>query len=100
MGTRVAEIQELTEAQAWRYVDSANNPADDIMCAKTLMELAGENWWSHGTAFLRLSPEHWPTKPEAEQLDVTELCKAAICNSITTARLPPLMPVNLTVSGS
>ncbi|XP_014876949.1 uncharacterized protein LOC106939156 [Poecilia latipinna] len=30
VGTRVSEIQELTERQAWRYVDSPNNPADDI----------------------------------------------------------------------
>lgn len=30
VGTRVAEIQELTNDQTWRYVDSTNNPADDI----------------------------------------------------------------------
>lgn len=30
MGTRVAEIQELVGAETWRYVDSKNNPADDI----------------------------------------------------------------------
>ncbi|XP_062373449.1 uncharacterized protein LOC134061706 [Sardina pilchardus] len=29
VGTRVAEIQELTDAATWRYVRSADNPADD-----------------------------------------------------------------------
>lgn len=30
VGGRVAEIQTLTETAEWRYVDSANNPADHI----------------------------------------------------------------------
>lgn len=30
VGTRVAEIQDLTEREAWSYVDSTQNPADDI----------------------------------------------------------------------
>ncbi|KAI3375533.1 hypothetical protein L3Q82_003859 [Scortum barcoo] len=30
VGTRVAEIQELTERHVWRYVDSVRNPADDV----------------------------------------------------------------------
>ncbi|KAI2646026.1 hypothetical protein H4Q32_024548 [Labeo rohita] len=35
IGTRVAEIQELTEPHSWRYVDSSNNPADDITRGRT-----------------------------------------------------------------
>ncbi|KAJ8356221.1 hypothetical protein SKAU_G00190150 [Synaphobranchus kaupii] len=30
VGIRVSEIQELTDRQAWRYVDTQNNPADDL----------------------------------------------------------------------
>lgn len=30
VGTRVAEIQELTSPQAWRYAKSEDNPADEI----------------------------------------------------------------------
>lgn len=44
VGTRVAEIQELTDWAAWRYVDSANNLADDITRGRHLSHL-GE--WSH-----------------------------------------------------
>ncbi len=40
VGTRVLEIQELTDQQAWRYVDTQNNPADDVTRGKPLLALA------------------------------------------------------------
>ncbi|KAK5924004.1 hypothetical protein CgunFtcFv8_000923 [Champsocephalus gunnari] len=40
VGTRVSEIQELTAEHTWRYVDTANNPADDLTRGKTVAELA------------------------------------------------------------
>ena len=40
VGTRVANIQELTDLCAWCYVDSARNPVYDIMRGKTLKYLA------------------------------------------------------------
>lgn len=30
VGTRIAEVQELTGFEAWRYVNSEANPADDL----------------------------------------------------------------------
>ncbi|KAL0149827.1 hypothetical protein M9458_054875 [Cirrhinus mrigala] len=41
--TCVAEIQELTAESTWRYVDSAQNPADDVPRGKTLTDLALPN---------------------------------------------------------
>ena len=48
VGTRVAEIQELTDLQAWRYVDSSRNPVDDLIRGKTLQGLAKPNRWCQG----------------------------------------------------
>ena len=39
VGTRISEIQNLTEVKQWRYVDTANNPADDITRGKSLQYL-------------------------------------------------------------
>ncbi|XP_042575439.1 uncharacterized protein LOC122136446 [Cyprinus carpio] len=66
VGTRIAEIQELTDVRAWRYVDSVNNPADDITRGKTLLELAGKNRWSQGPVFLPTQPATEVTENPAE----------------------------------
>lgn len=43
VGSRVAEIQTLTDVTRWRYVDSARNPADHITRGLTLTELASSH---------------------------------------------------------
>ncbi len=90
VGMRVAEIQELTDNQDWHYVDSSNNPADDITRGKTLSELTGENRWTKGPSFLWLSPENWqstPTIPRREESD--ELRKPVSCLNTVTSPSPP-----------
>lgn len=64
VGTRVSETQELTDRQVWRYIDSPNNPADDITRGKSLLEVAGPGRWSQGPPLLKQSAEHWPKKPK------------------------------------
>ncbi|KAK7926211.1 hypothetical protein WMY93_008521 [Mugilogobius chulae] len=53
VGTRVAEIQELTEAATWRYVPSKDNPADDITRGLTLQDISRGNRWTDGPPFLK-----------------------------------------------
>lgn len=60
--TSVSEIQELTDRQAWRYIDSSNNPADDITRGKSLLELAGPGRWSQGPPLLKQSGRRNPSK--------------------------------------
>ncbi|CAI5660547.1 uncharacterized protein LOC106097744 [Oreochromis niloticus] len=87
VGTRVAEIQEVTQSHTWRYVDSAQNPADDITRGKTLSELARSNRWSQGPPFLLLSPEQWPPEPSgtlAEPPGPSELRRETFCGVSTT----------------
>ncbi|KAJ8359096.1 hypothetical protein SKAU_G00156210 [Synaphobranchus kaupii] len=86
VGARVAEIQELTENCTWRYVDSANNPADDLTRGKTLEALIDPNRWSQGPPFLLQSPEAWPERPSMEALeDTAELRKATFCGVTVTS---------------
>lgn len=71
-GTRIAEIQELTDSQAWRYVETSENPADDLTRGKSLQDLSGENRWIHGPLFLQLPPNKWPVHPAPTSEDITE----------------------------
>lgn len=85
MGTRVAEIQELTTDQTWRYADSTNNPADNITCGKTLLQLATDNRWKQGPAFLWQAQDHWPITPDQGTGDSCELRKSTCCNNFAVA---------------
>lgn len=92
IGTRISEIQELTDSQAWRYVSSASNPADDLTRGLTLQELASDGWWRQGPAFLRQSSDHWPTKPATEiQDDSNEVRRPTFC-ALSVTSLDPALP--------
>lgn len=89
VGTRVSEIQELTESSCWHYVDSSQNPTDDIMRGKTLEELAMLNHWSQGPPFLLKGPEEWPAKPSTVlEPDPSEYRKSAFCGVTSTVDQP------------
>ena len=67
VGTRVSEIQTLTDVQNWHYVDTANNPADDITRGKSVAELCQESSWRNGPPFLSQPPHQWPLSPFTDQ---------------------------------
>lgn len=93
VGTRVAEIQELTDRHSWRYVDSGRNPADDVTRGKKLKELTVPNRWSQGPSFLLRSPDSWPEDLTVDQAgDASELRKAVFCG--TTATTPSGQPTS------
>ncbi|XP_073764218.1 uncharacterized protein [Danio rerio] len=84
VGGRVAEIQTLTETAEWRYVDSANNPADHITRGLTLAELTGPHQWNSGPSFLLKSVDQWPSIPKlAVEPELSELKKAAFVGTIS-----------------
>lgn len=88
VGTRVAEIQELTEDYSWHYVDSDQNPADDLTRGKTLKDLEEPNRWSQGPSFLLGSPDSWPERPSTEQQEnQAELRKPTFCGATATSSI-------------
>ncbi len=69
VGTRVAEIQELTEFDKWKYVPTKENPADDITKGKSLRDIGQESRWNQGPKFLRQTTDHWPEIPSLRSLN-------------------------------
>lgn len=79
-GTRIAEIQELTDRQAWHYVEMSENPVDDLTRGRSLQDLIDENCWAHGLPYLWLPPKQWPGHPVTASEDSTEeLRRATAC---------------------
>jgi len=52
----VSEIQNLTNVGNWRYVDTANNPTDDITRGKTLKELKADCVGQRTCRWMRSTP--------------------------------------------
>ncbi|XP_054869388.1 uncharacterized protein LOC129349632 [Amphiprion ocellaris] len=85
VGTRVAEIQSLTNPAQWQYVDSPSNPADDITRGLTLQDMVQDHRWKKGPPFLYLPEKEWPTVPSSEiDPDPTELRKSAFVGTVST----------------
>ncbi|XP_047213499.1 uncharacterized protein LOC124863241 [Girardinichthys multiradiatus] len=92
VGTRVAEIQELSDIRDWRYVDSASNPADDITRGKTLSQLTGVNRWNSGPSFLLQSSDQWPEVPLGQVTEVTEKLRSTVFCGLTSDLTDRLIP--------
>ncbi|XP_038075608.1 uncharacterized protein LOC119743278 [Patiria miniata] len=94
VGTRVAQIQTLTNVDQWRYVDTKNNAADDLTRGKSLLSLSQPCRWRDGPPFLSASPDLWPAFPYARALaeDSSELKKSSFCGIVTVelADIPDL----------
>ncbi|XP_038045171.1 uncharacterized protein LOC119719752 [Patiria miniata] len=90
VGTRVAEIQTLTDVDKWRYVDTKNNPADDLTRGKTLVDLSQANRWRDGPSFLRSSPDTWPAHPSTQTEDPSEFKKSTFCGAVVV--IQPNLP--------
>lgn len=86
VGTRVAEIQDLTESDTWRYVQSSNNPADAITRGKSPSDLTKDSKWNQGPAFLRQTLTSWPEMPSlAHVTQDSELKRSTFCGLVTSA---------------
>ncbi|XP_077069937.1 uncharacterized protein LOC143722413 [Siphateles boraxobius] len=91
VGTRIAEIQELTASQAWHYVKSENNPTDDITHGKTLHQLSVPSHWKQGPQFLWQDPSTWSNDPEELVPDSTDEEKKVTFCSLTTVDFSDIM---------
>ncbi len=90
--TRVSEIQELSDHRSWRYVNTQDNPIDDITRGKSLQSLAEPNRWSQGPPFLKQSQEHWPKKPELTQSEGVSELKGLPCYCLTAVDTASNLP--------
>ncbi|XP_039534154.1 uncharacterized protein LOC120483252 [Pimephales promelas] len=94
VGSRVAEIQTLTDVTQWRYVDSARNPADHITRGLTLDQIAGPHQWRSGPSFLTEPQDMWPLTPSTESVpDLSEMKRASFVGAVTV--IPSPVPSDL-----
>lgn len=88
MGTRVAEIQELTETATWRHV-SRDNPADDIRRGLGIQDISQGNQWTDGPTFLKQLPRDWPDLTPPSLIDPDrELKRHVVVLTMSSSSVP------------
>ncbi|XP_025192662.1 uncharacterized protein LOC112592723 [Melanaphis sacchari] len=79
---RVIQILELTNAQQWRHVGTADNPADILSRGALVQELKVSELWWNGPQWLSYSNDGWEhsvtTLPEEETLPERRVIKLAL----------------------
>ena len=70
VANRLTLIHERTTTDQWRYVQSANNPAD--YCSRGLKSLDKLNFWTNGPEFISIESAAWPVfnAPQVNEEDV------------------------------
>ena len=63
VANRIAAIREVTDPKQWRYVETANNPADDASRGVSAKDLLENKCWLQGPDFLADPEECWPKRP-------------------------------------
>ena len=71
VGVRVSEIQTSWDQCCWRFVSTDLNPADDLSRGIPVQKL--NERWMRGPAFLRDHPDQWPSHPNDEQAELSEV---------------------------
>ncbi|XP_064642896.1 uncharacterized protein LOC135497105 [Lineus longissimus] len=80
IGNRVAEIREFTQFEEWRYIPTAQNPADYCSRGMKADDLTMEHAWFTGPTFLSKDEQDWPEQviPNSQlKPDDPEVRKAA-----------------------
>lgn len=72
VANRVAAITELSDPKCWRYVPTAENPAD--LCSRGVdpKKVSDSSIWWHGPTFLKQDEASWPST-EIQALELPEL---------------------------
>ena len=91
VANRIAVIAEATKPEQWRYVPSAQNPADDCSRGMKVQSLLKSTRWIAGPDFLQRPECYWPRNiinNSNMDLDDLEVKKAATSAAVQTTEEP------------
>ena len=95
MANRIASTVNLSPTKAWRYVPTAQNPADAASRGLTAMDLKQHHLWWHGPPWLMTQPVQLPPQPnkailkclqETDAKPVTQTALVIITEECTESR--------------
>ena len=92
VANRLSEIHDASESSQWRYVDSAQNPADIASRGLKTLEAEHLQKWIDGPEFLKGKEEVWPKEPGSlPEIDVDEIKHTMVCSGEESSVIDELL---------
>lgn len=66
VANRLAVIHDGSSTEQWKFVPSKQNPADCVSRGMSGKDLLNSDLWTKGPAFLWMSEDKWPERPDLE----------------------------------
>ena len=83
VSNRLAVIKEATVKSQWKYVPSAQNPADDVSRGMSAKNLLNSTRWLNGPEFLHYPESQWPEiSIDMTISDDMEVCPRSCSNAV------------------
>lgn len=95
VGVRVTKILDLTEQSEWRYVNTAENPADLLSRGVSAKDIKNMRLWWHGPSWLERSEKDWP---EQRTQPLTKEQEECLAKEVRKGPLPVLITTTATVT--
>ena len=92
VANRLAVIHDGSSVQQWKYVPSAQNPADAITRGQKGEIFLENEPWRHGPCFLWSSS--WPAQPSDDNVAPTDLEIRKVSVALTSQRQPDMDPIS------
>ena len=92
VANRLAVIHDGFSVQQWKYVPSAQNPADAITRGQKGEIFLENEPWRHGPCFLWSSS--WPAQPSDDNVAPTDLEIRKVSVALTSQRQPDVDPIS------
>ena len=95
VGSRVNEIQTITELSRWFWVEGTINVADYVTRPRDPVEIGCNSIWQKGQKFLEKPVEEWPIKQDCNVLEIPERIRKVMKTKVVVLHVAPLCPIDI-----
>ena len=80
VATKIAEIQNKSDAREWWWIATSDNPADMVTRSTSPTQIGSRSMWQRGPNFLQLPVDQWPISQAVQDQELPDRIGVHIIN--------------------